>query len=366
MLREYLMGEAMHALGIPTTRMLAVVATGESIVREVDGVPAAVPGAVLTRVASSHLRVGTFQYAAATRDPTLLRALTAHAIARHAPDVADVARPELALFEHVVQVQAELIANWMLVGFIHGVMNTDNMTISGETIDYGPCAFVDVHDPATVFSSIDHGGRYAFGNQPAIAAWNLARLAEALLPVLADDPAVAVADATAVLETFVERLQRVWLAGMRRKLGIATSVTDDDAGTVANTFLGLLTEQRADHTRAHRALSSVVRGDADALRSSLDDPGAFDRWADRWLPLVDRTAPPADVAAAMDRANPEYVPRNHLVEEALAAATAGDLAPFDELLAVVRDPFTEQAGRERYAQGAPPAFAACYRTFCGT
>ena len=366
MLRELLMGEAMHALGIPTTRMLAVVTTGEAIVREVDGAPAGVPGAVLTRIAASHLRVGTFQYAAATRDPTLLRALAHHAMVRHAPRALDAPNPSLALYEHVVQAQAELIAAWMLVGFIHGVMNTDNMTISGETIDYGPCAFIDVHDPATVFSSIDHSGRYAFGNQPAIGAWNLARLAEAMLPLLADDPTDAVAAATGVLETFVPRLQRAWLAGMRDKLGLGRAVTDDEAGEVANRFLALLTEQRADHTQAHRALGAAVRGDAGPMRTLLDDPDAFEHWAARWRPLVDTSAIPDEVAARMDRVNPVHVPRNHLVDEALRAATSGDLAPFDELLAVVREPYVPRPGWERYAAPAPPAFAAGFRTYCGT
>ena len=207
MLREYVMGEAMHALGIPTTRALAVVATGEPILRELDGRVVEVPGAVLARVASSHLRVGTFQYAAATGDLGLLRTLTGYAIARHAPEAAESANPALALFDHVVAAQASLVAQWMAVGFVHGVMNTDNTTISGETIDYGPCAFMDAYDPATVFSSIDHGGRYAYGNQPAIVTWNLARLAEAMLPLFDDDADAAIELATAVLQDFPERFQ---------------------------------------------------------------------------------------------------------------------------------------------------------------
>jgi serine/tyrosine/threonine adenylyltransferase len=229
MLREYLMGEAMHALGIPTTRALAVVATGESIIREVDGRGVQVPGAVLARIASSHLRVGTFQYASASGDRDLLQRLTDYAIARHAPDAAGADHPALALYEQVVAVQADLVAQWMAVGFIHGVMNTDNTTISGETIDYGPCAFVDAYDPATVYSSIDHGGRYAYGNQPAIMTWNLARLAEAMLPLFDDDGDRAIEMATGVLETFPTRFQDAWSRAMHAKLGLDVDL-DVDVG----------------------------------------------------------------------------------------------------------------------------------------
>jgi len=353
MLREYLMGEAMHALGIPTTRMLAVVATGESIIREVDGRRAQVPGAVLTRVASSHLRVGTFQYASATGDRALLRTLTDFAIARHAPAAADAENPALALFDHVVAVQAALIARWMDVGFIHGVMNTDNVTISGETIDYGPCAFMDAYDPATVFSSIDHGGRYAYGNQPAIATWNLARLAEAMLPLFDDDVDTGVELATTTLETFPERFRSAWSAGMRAKLGLAA---DDETGDdLVADLLALMQSGGVDYTGGLRSLSSVVRG---AVPSMFDD--GFSAWADRWLPNVVATADEMDVR------NPIYVPRNHLMEEALSAATSGDLAPFEQLLDVVADPFTERPGLEQFAQPAPATFAAGYQTFCGT
>ncbi len=254
MLREYLIGEAMFALGIPTTRALAVVSTGESIVRDVDGRHAQVPGAVLARVASSHLRVGTFQYAAATGDHELLQALTEYAIARHAPAAADADNPALALFDHVVEVQADLVAQWMAIGFIHGVMNTDNVTISGETIDYGPCAFMDVYDPATVFSSIDHGGRYAFGNQPAITTWNLARLAEAMLALFDDDDDRAVELATEALQRFPERFQSAWsrrdapqarpVARRSRRRPVDRRPVGADAGT---------------RGRLHRRLSVTVR-----------------------------------------------------------------------------------------------------------
>ena len=353
MLREYVMGEAMHALGIPTTRALAVVATGEMIRREIP-----LPGAVLTRVAASHLRVGTFQFAAATGDADLLRRLVDHAIARHAPAAADARNPALALLAHVVEVQAALVARWMHVGFIHGVMNTDNTTISGETIDYGPCAFMDVEDPATVFSSIDHGGRYAYGNQPRIAQWNLARLAESLLPLIDADVDAAIPVATDELQRFTERFDAHWIEGMRRKTGVSAD-GDADGDVVVRGVPDLLHAQRVDHTRFYRSLSAVLRGDAEPARSLFADPDAFDRWAARWRPLV------AADAEALDRVNPVYIARNHLVEEALAAATEGDMAPFDALLAVLERPFDERPGLERYALGAPTDFGP-YQTFCGT
>ncbi len=359
MLREYLIGEAMHALGIPTTRALAVVSTGEHVVRET-----LLPGAILTRVASSHLRVGTFQYAAATGDTDLLRRLTDYAIARHHPDAAHADRPALALLERVVDAQAQLVAQWMLVGFIHGVMNTDNMTISGETIDYGPCAFMDAFDPATVFSSIDHGGRYAYGNQPSIAVWNLARLAETLLPLLADDTDDAVAVATEVLQTFSERFHRTWGPGMRAKLGL-TDERPGDAELVGD-LLKIMQAQRADHTSCFRALSAAALGELGPLRAQLSDPAALDGWLERWRARsAEDGRDPKVVAAAMDRVNPVYIPRNHLVEEALDAATQGDLDPFERLLEVLAHPFDERPGLDRYALPAPPSFGP-YRTFCGT
>ncbi len=362
MLREYLMGEAMHALGLPTTRALAVVATGESIVREVEGRHAHVPGAVLSRVASSHLRVGTFQYAAATGDPELLRTLADHAIARHVPEAADADHPALALYDHVVGAQAELVAQWMAVGFIHGVMNTDNTTISGETIDYGPCAFMDAYDPATVFSSIDHGGRYAYGNQPAIMTWNLARLAEAMLVLFDDDGDTAIELATGVLETFPERFQAAWSNAMRTKLGLAADAPAGDV-LVAD-LLALMHTQRVDYTSCLRSLSSAARGDAGPTRALFTDPDAFDAWATRWEASIgdDRMA----IADAMDRVNPIYIPRNHVVEEVLTAASWGDVASFDELLDAVTHPFDERAGLERFAQPAPVEQSGTYRTFCGT
>ena len=359
MLREYLIGEAMHSLGIPTTRALAVIATGERIARDT-----VLPGAVLTRVASSHLRVGTFQYAAASDDPTLVRRLADYAIARHYPRVVDADNPYLAFFESVVDAQASLVARWMLVGFIHGVMNTDNMTISGETIDYGPCAFMDAYDPATVFSSIDHGGRYAYGNQPGIAQWNLARLGETLLPLFDVDMDAAVATATDVLHSFTDRYVEYWHDGMRAKLGLADRQLGDEE--LIDELLALLDAQKVDFTQCFRALSSSLRGDEAPARSLFAESAAFDAWADRWrAQLPTQSGDPQAIAAAMDRVNPVYIPRNHLVEEALAAGTDDDLGPFHRLLDVLARPFDERPGLEAYAAPAPPGFGP-YRTFCGT
>jgi uncharacterized protein YdiU (UPF0061 family) len=359
MLREYVIGEAMHALGIPTTRALAVVATGEQVARET-----LLPGAVLARVAASHLRVGTFQYAAATGDQDLVRRLADYAIARHHPHAAGAGSPYLAFFEAVVEAQASLVARWMLVGFIHGVMNTDNMTISGETIDYGPCAFMDVFDPATVFSSIDHGGRYAYGNQPGIAQWNLARLGETLLPLVDADLPTALDAATGVLRSFPERYHEHFSRGMRAKLGLAEGEPED--GALIEDLLGLLQAQKVDFTSFFRALSAAARGDGAPARDWFVDREQFDAWAARWKArLASQGADPAAVADGMNRVNPVYIPRNHLVEEALAAATAGDLAPFDRLVGVLARPFDERPGLEAYAAPAPESFGA-YATFCGT
>ncbi|THJ65865.1 YdiU family protein [Arthrobacter echini] len=353
MLREYLVSEAMHALGVPTTRSLAVVATGRQVRRET-----LLPGAVLTRVASSHLRVGSFQFAAARGDRGLLTRLADHAISRHYPETASADRPYLAFFESVVNAQATLIAQWMLTGFVHGVMNTDNMTISGETIDYGPCAFMDVFDNGALYSSIDRDGRYAYANQPLIGEWNLARLAEALLPLIAEDQEQAVQLAVAALETFRPRYTEAWLAGMKAKLGLPDDVDDSTASSLATDALTLLQDNHVDYTAFFRGLGSVVRGDARPARDRVLDVAAFDAWAARWLELT------LD-ADAMDRVNPLYIPRNHLVEEALEAATGGDLGPLDRLLDAVTRPFEERPGLERYASGAPEDFGA-YTTYCGT
>lgn len=363
MLREYVISEAMYALGVPTTRSLAVVATGAQVARETM-----LPGAVLARVAASHLRVGTFEYAAANGGPELVRQLADYAIARHHPTAAEAEQPYLALLAAVAEVQAALVARWMQLGFVHGVMNTDNVTISGETIDFGPCAFLDVYDPATVFSSIDHGGRYAFGNQPTITLWNLARLAEALLPLLGPDTDAAVAAATEVLEGYPVAYERRWASGMCEKLGLEPGpdgCSDEDRALVVD-LLDLLAAQRVDLTRAMRSLSDAVRGDATVVRGLFGDPAPFDDWSSRWAARrAESGDDPLVTAAAMDRVNPVYVPRNHLVEAALDAATAGDMAPFTELVEIVRAPYDARDGAAAYAEGAPED-AAPYRTFCGT
>lgn len=350
MLREYIVSEAMHAMGIPTTRALAVVATGRDVQRETM-----LPGAVLARIADSHLRVGSFQYAAAhaqaVGDVGLLRRLADHAIARHHPGAADTANPYLALYEAVIAAQATLLAQWMLVGFVHGVMNTDNMTISGETIDYGPCAFMETFDPATVFSSIDPGGRYAYGNQPQVAAWNLARFAEALLPLLDDDPEKAIELATQALHGFGQQFDAAWSAGMRAKLGLSVDVDDDVARSLIDDLFVLLQQNPTDYTSFFRDLSRTPRGERTIA-------AGFDEWRTRWQALV----PDTD---AMDRVNPVYIPRNHLVEEALTSATNGDMGPVERLMAALAAPYDERPGLERYAAPAPSDFGA-YRTFCGT
>jgi uncharacterized protein YdiU (UPF0061 family) len=301
--------------------------------------------------------VGSFQYASTAGDVDLVRRLADHAIVRHYPGAAGAANPYRALFESVVAAQASLVAEWMLVGFVHGVMNTDNMTISGETIDYGPCAFMEAFDPATVFSSIDSWGRYAYGDQPAAAAWNLARFAETLLPLFADDLDQAVALAQESLDGFRTRYVSVWSAGMRAKLGLSNTDEDVAAPLVAE-LLEQLQQSHVDHTSFYRLLGRAARGDAEPARGLFIDLAAFDGWLARWRAL-------APDAAAMDRVNPVYIPRNHLVEEALTAATAGDLDPLSRLLAVVTAPYDERPGLERYAEQAPGDFGD-YRTFCGT
>ncbi|MDT0194030.1 YdiU family protein [Arthrobacter sp. AB6] len=353
MLREYLVSEAMHALNIPTTRALAVVATGRPVRRDTM-----LPGAVLARVASSHLRVGSFQYARATENMDLLRRLADHAINRHYPAAARSEHPYLALFEAVVAAQAELVAKWMLVGFVHGVMNTDNMTISGETIDYGPCAFMDAFDPAAVYSSIDVGGRYAYANQPVVAEWNLARLAEAMLPLFNEDQEQAVGPAVEALGTFRGRYSDAWFGGMKAKLGVAASPEHDEASDLVDGVIGLLKDGPVDYTQFFRSLGQAARGNSGPARGMVLDLRAFDAWAERWAALK----PDAEL---MDSVNPAYIPRNHLVEEALAAATAGDLDAFHRLLEVVRSPCQERQGLERYTEGPPEDFGK-YRTFCGT
>ena len=368
MLREVLIGEAMHALGIPTTRALAVAATGEPVQRET-----ALPGAVLTRVAASHLRVGSFQYFAARGELDKLRRLADYTIARHDPALAGSPERHIGLLRAVAERQAVLIAAWMNVGFIHGVMNTDNMTISGETIDYGPCAFMESHDPQAVFSSIDHQGRYAYGNQPGIARWNLARLAEALLPLMAaaDDEAGvqrAVAQATAVIDAFPALYRAALLRGQRAKLGLQRS--DDDAAdaALADDWLALLHAQQVDFTLAWRRLADAAAGDEAPLRALFADAQAPDAWLARWRTRSAGEPRPAPARAAEMRAvNPWVIPRNHRVEEALAAASdSGDLQPFERLLDALRRPYDDDPHHARYAEPAAAEVTAGYRTFCGT
>ena len=355
-LREYIISEAMAAFGIPTTRALAAVATGDFVFRE-----EALPGAVLTRVAASHLRVGTFQYFASRRDNDALRVLVDTAIARHDPAAAEAANPALALLAGVAARQAELVARWMLVGFIHGVMNTDNCAISGETIDYGPCAFLDAYHPETVFSSIDQQGRYAFGNQPGIAHWNLARLAECLLPLIDENEEAAVAQAQEALSGYAARFGAAWRDGLLRKVGLTAAQEGDE--DLLQDLLARMAANQADFTLTFRRLADAAEGD-DRVRALFTDPEAFDAWAVGWRARLARE--PAGRAAAMRAVNPAYIPRNHLVEEALSAAVQrDDLTPFEDLLTVLSRPFDDQPGRERYAEPPRPEERVT-ATFCGT
>ncbi len=356
-LREYLIGEAMHALGIPTTRALAAVTTGEPVLRET-----ALPGAVLTRVAASHIRVGTFQFFASKGDAEAVRTLADYAIARHYPDLAGNYR---AFLDAVIARQAELVARWLHIGFIHGVMNTDNMAISGETIDYGPCAFMDIYDPTTVFSSIDRDGRYAYGRQPRIAAWNLARLAEALLPLLGPNQEAAIESAKDAMASFAPRFEPAYLIGMRRKLGLGAEQEGDDE--LIQDLLRHMQEGAADWTLTFRALADAAEGDEAPARALFSPGAAWDAWAGRWKARIAREpGSPADHAAAMRALNPLYIPRNHLVEAALnAAVQSEDYRPFEELLGVITKPFERRPGLERFAQPPRPE-ERVLATFCGT
>jgi len=354
MLREYIISEAMAALGIPTTRSLAVVTTGEPVYRE-----SVRQGAILTRVAASHIRVGTFEYLAARGDHAHMRLLADYALARHYPELVASPHPYAEFLRAVLDRQAALIARWQLVGFIHGVMNTDNMAISGETIDYGPCAFMNAYGPDTVFSSIDHAGRYAYGNQPRIAQWNLARFAETLLPLLAADQEQAVASATALLGEFPTLFEGYWLAGMRQKLGLRTSEAGD--GALIRALLDWMQAARADFTNTFRDLTATEMPVGDQYR----DP-AFQAWYARWQQRRDRDGQPWTAACALMRTvNPAVIPRNHRVEEALAAAEEhDDLTVLHQLLASLAAPYEVRADRAKF-QDAPPDDGS-YRTFCGT
>ena len=361
-LREYIVSEAMFALGIPTTRSLAAVMSGESVMRET-----ALPGAVLTRVAASHVRVGTFQYFAARGDTEGVRRLAEHVIARHYPQAASAERPHQALLEGVVERQAELVARWLLVGFIHGVMNTDNTSISGETIDYGPCAFMDHYDPAQVFSSIDEMGRYAYANQPRIALWNLTRLAECLLPLLSDDQEKAISEAQGILGAFPEKFSAAYQAGLRNKIGLFT-VRDGDEALVQD-LLDAMAKNQADFTLTFRRLSEAAldpAGDA-KVRALFAEPAAFDEWAARWRQRAGQEPQtPAERQAAMRAVNPAFIPRNHRVEAVIQAATVNDdYAPFEELLVVLSKPYQDPPQFAAYTEPPQPD-QRVLQTFCGT
>jgi uncharacterized protein YdiU (UPF0061 family) len=360
-LREYIVSEAMFALGIPTTRSLAAAITGEAVMRET-----ALPGAVLTRVAASHIRVGTFQFFAARQDTEAVRALADHVIARHYPHLASAERPYPALLSAVTARQAELVAHWLLVGFIHGVMNTDNTSISGETIDYGPCAFLDHYDPAQVFSSIDEFGRYAYANQPKIALWNLTRFAECLLPLFSDDQDKAIAEAQELLAAFAEVFNTAYKAGLRKKLGLFTERDDDQA--LAQALLDTMAQGKADFTLTFRRLSDAAGTDGDReVRQLFAEPEAFDEWSGRWRQrMAQEPQTPAERQAAMRAVNPAFIPRNHRVEAVIAAAvTMDDYAPFEELIKVLATPFEDQPEAADYADPPKPEERVC-QTFCGT
>ncbi len=361
-LREFIISEAMHALGVPTTRSLAAVLTGESVWRDKP-----IPGAVLTRVAASHVRVGTFQYFAARRDVEAIRLLADHVITRHYPEAEHAGNRVAALLQGVIKRQAELVAQWLHIGFIHGVMNTDNTTISGETIDYGPCAFMDNFDPATVYSSIDQNGRYAYANQPGIMQWNLVRLAETLLPILADDDAEALERAQAAVNGFPAIFEAAYVAGLRRKLGLRESRDGDLA--LAQDLLDRMAANKADFTLTFRRLADAAASSAaDAgVRRLFADPQAFDDWARQWRTrLSEDGGSPEERRHAMRAVNPAFIPRNHRVEEAITIAVErDDFGAFETLLSVLQHPFDDQPGNARFAE--PPELdQVVHQTFCGT
>jgi len=359
-LREFLVSEAMHALGIPATRALAAVSTGESVQRE-----QLLPGAILTRVALSHVRVGTFEYFAARGDVDATRILADYVIERHYPEAGQSKEPYLWLLKEVTARQASLIAAWMHVGFIHGVMNTDNMAVSGESIDFGPCAFMDAFDPAAVFSSIDAQGRYAYGNQPHAAAWNLSRFAETLLPLIDANPERAVQPATEVISTFSDSFADCWLAGLRRKLGLSLQADGDAA--LAEDLLERMQRNQADFTLTFRGLCAAAEDQAGDIevRKLFANARDYDAWAERWRARLAReVAPPMLRADTMRQVNPRYIPRNHQIERIINAAVQDDFAPFEELSMVLSQPYRTQAA-DSYANPPLPA-ERVLQTFCGT
>ncbi|MEH6446613.1 MAG: YdiU family protein [Oceanospirillaceae bacterium] len=373
-LREYLLAEAMHHLNVPTTRALAATITGEKVMRD-----KALPGAVLARVATSHIRVGTFQYCAARGETEKVKILADYSIARHYPELQSHPQPYFALIEKVADQQASLIAKWMNVGFVHGVMNTDNSTISGETIDYGPCAFLDEYNPSQVFSSIDRQGRYAYANQPSIGKWNLARFAETLLPLIDEDEDKAVQLATEAVEKFDEKFQAYWLEGMYQKLALINTGQLNRA--LVNDLLSIMAEYKFDFTQLFRSLSATISRIKDgfmhtdltgcfkvlAIHSNSNAMQSLQEWHVRWVQcLMDEGQPVAEIVTHMEQTNPIYIPRNHKVEEALQAAEReNNFVPFKQLLAVLKEPFVEKAELLIYSEPAPKEFG-CYTTFCGT
>ena len=363
-LREYLLSEAMHALHIPTTRGLAAVLTGETVMREQP-----LPGAIITRVAQSFVRVGTFQYFAARRDTDALRLLADYVIKYHYPEVIEAENPYLAFVKSATMKHAHLIAQWMLIGFIHGVINTDNTQIAGETLDYGPCAFMDNYHPSTVYSSIDHGGRYAYNNQPRIAHWNMACLASALLPLFGEEQETAMTEAQAAIADFPTQYERAWLSGMRKKLGLQHEEPDD--ATLIDDLLHIMDEQGADFTLTFHRLSALAllpdsEGEGERVHQLFGEPGVFESWVGRWRERLgaDNLSPLAR-QALMHEVNPAYIPRNHRVEEAIQAALTGNFSPFNQLLAAVTAPFEKKPGQEHLLLP-PLPYQVVEQTFCGT
>jgi uncharacterized protein YdiU (UPF0061 family) len=358
-LREYIVSESMHALGIPTTRALAVVATGELVHRETE-----LPGAVLTRVARSHVRIGTFEYFSTRRDTEAVRRLANYVIARHYPEAEADERPYRALLHSVIARQARLIAQWLGVGFIHGVMNTDNMSIAGETIDYGPCAFMDAYHPATVYSSIDRGGRYAYANQPHIAQWNLSRLAQSLLPLIDQDQSKAIDEAQVAIDAFPERFEQAYLDRFRDKLGMFETHSDD--ADLIGALLQTMAETSADFTNTFRALCDATDGTDNGARNELGDSSAGNDWLGRWhARLARETVNPATRATRMRRANPAVIPRNHHVEAALEAAVTGNLDPLEDLSRILASPWEGRPHSLPY-RCPPEPHEVVHQTFCGT
>ena len=359
-LREYLISESMHALGIPTSRSLAAVKTGENVLRE-----DILPGGILTRVAASHIRIGTFEYASKLEDKNVIKKLADYSINRHFPETADVENPYLAFFAAVCNEQASLVAKWMSIGFVHGVMNTDNMTISGETIDYGPCAFMDIYNPSTVFSSIDANGRYAYGNQPGILTWNLTRLAEALLPLINKNKDESIKLLTEVLQLIKPVYTNYWLSIMRSKIGLSKEEQNDVELIIG--FLEIMEEEKVDFTITFRLLAKSLIGDSKSIKKLFNNSRRFDGWMMTWQERLSQEGIDYEkIAFSMNKVNPIYIPRNHKVEEALKAAVSDDnIEPFTNLYSILQNPYDEVFGLESFS-GPPPESDIPYRTFCGT